>query len=122
MKRAANKYEFKETSIPSDFNFVPAISKPHNKNVPRNQFVAKMHKGASTRHGQQQSELKGQNKLLGEANEELQKKITETQEVQKTMKDLTEAREHLVQERENFSLEVEEMEKAVEDAEQLLLE
>ncbi|XP_041721732.1 uncharacterized protein LOC121552767 isoform X2 [Coregonus clupeaformis] len=203
MKRAANKYEFKETSIPSDFNFVPAISKPHNKNVPRNHFVAKMHKGASTRHGQQQSELKGQNKLLGEANEELQKKITETQqkvaqleqqysdlqgtnadiqkhlkdchallvagnidpegigetalqnedqqrevvnvsrdllselrtfgdmateqsaqltEVQKTMKDLTEAREHLVQERENFSLEVEEMEKAVEDAEQLLLE
>ncbi|KAM9421075.1 uncharacterized protein ACWYII_021323 isoform 1-T3 [Salvelinus alpinus] len=81
MKRAANKYEFKATSIPSDFSLVPktAISKPHKENVPRNYFVAKMHKGTSTRHGQQQSELKGQNQLLVEANEELQKKNSETQ-------------------------------------------
>lgn len=34
---------------------------------------------ASTRHGQQQSELKGQNQLLVEANEELQKNNLETQ-------------------------------------------
>nr|XP_023830039.1 uncharacterized protein LOC111954495 [Salvelinus alpinus]XP_023830040.1 uncharacterized protein LOC111954495 [Salvelinus alpinus] len=208
MKRAANKYEFKATSIPSDFSLVPktAISKPHKENVPRNYFVAKMHKGTSTRHGQQQSELKGQNQLLVEANEELQKKNSETQlkvaqleqqysdlqgtnadikkhlkdchallvagnidpvlgeqigktaqqnedqqrevvnvsqdllrelrtfgdmateqgaqltEVQKTMKALTDSREHLVQERGNFSLEVEEMDKALEEAEQLLLE
>uniref|UniRef100_A0A8C7I5Y1 Uncharacterized protein n=1 Tax=Oncorhynchus kisutch TaxID=8019 RepID=A0A8C7I5Y1_ONCKI len=38
-----------------------------------------MHKGASTRQGQQQSELKGQNQLLVEANEELQKNYLETQ-------------------------------------------
>ncbi|XP_014000087.1 uncharacterized protein isoform X1 [Salmo salar] len=81
MKTAANKYEFKATSMPSDFSLVPktAISKPHKENVPRNNFVAQMHKGASTRHGQQQSELKGQNQLLVEANEELQKICSETQ-------------------------------------------
>uniref|UniRef100_A0A8C8IWQ6 Kinetochore localized astrin (SPAG5) binding protein n=1 Tax=Oncorhynchus tshawytscha TaxID=74940 RepID=A0A8C8IWQ6_ONCTS len=197
MKRAANKYVFKETAVPSDFNFFPktAIFKPLNENVPR----------PTTRYGQQ-SELKSHNQLLLEANEELQKNLTETQqkvaqleqrcsdlqgtnadvqkqlkdchvllvagnidpvlgekigktaqqnedqqrevvnvsqdllrelqtfgdmateqsaqltEVQKTMKALTDSREHLVQERENFSLEVEEMDKALEEAEQLLLE
>ncbi|XP_055741051.1 uncharacterized protein LOC129825188 isoform X2 [Salvelinus fontinalis] len=205
MKRAANKYVFKETAVPSDFNFFPktAIFKPLNENVPRN--VAKVHKGPSTRNGQQ-SELKSHNQLLLEANEELQKNLTETQqkvsqleqqysdlqgtnadvqkqlkdchvllvagnidpvlgeqigktaqqnedqqrevvnvsqdllrelrtfgdmateqgaqltEVQKTMKALTDSREHLVQERGVFSLEVEEMDKALEEAEQLLLE
>ncbi|XP_029534669.1 small kinetochore-associated protein isoform X1 [Oncorhynchus nerka] len=207
MKRAANKYVFKETAVPSDFNFFPktAIFKPLNENVPRKNVVAKVHKGPSTRYGQQ-SELKSHNQLLLEANEELQKNLTETQqkvaqleqrcsdlqgtnadvqkqlkdchvllvagnidpvlgekigktaqqnedqqrevvnvsqdllrelqtfgdmateqsaqltEVQKTMKALTDSREHLVQERENFSLEVEEMDKALEEAEQLLLE
>ncbi|XP_064847224.1 uncharacterized protein LOC135557661 isoform X2 [Oncorhynchus masou masou] len=207
MKRAANKYVFKETAVPSDFNFFPktAISKPLSENVPRKNVVAKVHKGPSTRYGQQ-SELKSHNQLLLEANEELQKNLTETQhkvaqleqrcsdlqgtnadvqkqlkdchvllvarnidpvlgetigktaqqnedqqrevvnvsqdllrelqtfgdmateqsaqltEVQKTMKALTDSREHLVQERENFSLEVEEMDKALEEAEQLLLE
>ncbi|KAM9551179.1 uncharacterized protein ACWYII_026986 isoform 1-T2 [Salvelinus alpinus] len=206
MKRADNKYVFKETAVPSDFNFFPktAIFKPLNENVPRN-VVAKVHKGPSTRNGQQ-SELKSHNQLLLETNEELQKNLTETQqkvaqleqqysdlqgtnadvqkqlkdchvllvagnidpvlgeqigktaqqnedqqrevvnvsqdllrelrtfgdmateqgaqltEVQKTMKALTDSREHLVQERGNFSLEVEEMDKALEEAEQLLLE
>lgn len=37
MKRAANKYVFKETAVPSDFNFFPktATFKPLSENVPR---------------------------------------------------------------------------------------
>ncbi|KAJ8009169.1 hypothetical protein DPEC_G00086110 [Dallia pectoralis] len=207
MKRVANKYDFKETVIPSEFNFVPktACFKPQNEIQPRNKYVPKVHKGISTRYGQQ-SELKEQNQLLGEANDELQKKLTETQqkcalleqqnndlqgsnaniqkqlkdchvllvaenidpvvggkiaetaqenedqrkevvnisqdllgelqtfgdvateqraqltEIQKTMKDLMEARGRLVQESNTFSFDVQEMEKALDEAEQLLLE
>ncbi|KAK6297472.1 hypothetical protein J4Q44_G00320550 [Coregonus suidteri] len=82
MKRAAKKYDFKETAVPPDFNFFPktVILKPLNENVPRKYVVAKVHKGPSTRYGQQQSELKGQNQLLVEANEELQKNLTERQQ------------------------------------------
>uniref|UniRef100_A0A673WZR8 Kinetochore localized astrin (SPAG5) binding protein n=1 Tax=Salmo trutta TaxID=8032 RepID=A0A673WZR8_SALTR len=71
MKRAANKYVFKETAVPSDFNFFPKTAnfKPLNENVPR----------PSTRYGQQ-SELKSHNQLLLEANEELQNNLTETQQ------------------------------------------
>ncbi|KAL0967548.1 hypothetical protein UPYG_G00253640 [Umbra pygmaea] len=208
MKRVANKFEFKETAIPPDFNVVSksASLKPHNDNVRRRNHVPKVQKGVSTRYGQQQADLKGQNQLLGDANEELQNQLTETQqkcallqqqcidlkgtnaevqkqlkdchvllvagnidpvlgeriiktaqenehqrrevvnlsqnllselrtfgdtaseqsaqltEVQKTMKDLKEAHEHLVQESDDFSFEVTEFEKALEEAEQLLLE
>ncbi|KAM7395105.1 hypothetical protein PAMA_006722 [Pampus argenteus] len=43
------------------------------------------------------------------------------EEIQKTMTDLTKARERMLQERENFSLEAAEMEKALNEAEALLL-
>ncbi|XP_019911684.1 small kinetochore-associated protein isoform X2 [Esox lucius] len=81
MKRVANKYEFKEAAIPSDFNFVQktACFKPQNENLPRTN-VPNVRKGISTRYGQQLSELKGRNKHLEDTNEELQKKLTETQQ------------------------------------------
>lgn len=43
------------------------------------------------------------------------------QEIQTTITELTEAREHMTQEREKFSLEAAEMEQALKEAEALLL-
>ncbi|TKS76371.1 hypothetical protein D9C73_009467 [Collichthys lucidus] len=121
------------------------VLKSQKDNVPRQNVAPKVHKGVSTRYGQQ-AELKEQNQHLMATNEELQKNLIDTQslstdllhelkafgdiasqqrarldEIQTTMTDLTKAREHMMQERENFSLEAAEMEKALKDAEALLL-
>ncbi|XP_071368714.1 small kinetochore-associated protein [Centroberyx affinis] len=82
MKKTANKLESKDTAAVSNANAIPktdGILKPQKDNVPRKNFTTKVHKGVSTRYGQQ-AELRDQNQLLMAANEELQKNLTETQQ------------------------------------------
>uniref|UniRef100_A0A0E9XLN2 Uncharacterized protein n=1 Tax=Anguilla anguilla TaxID=7936 RepID=A0A0E9XLN2_ANGAN len=72
MKRT--KCEFKETTIPSNFNFAlktdsAGILKPHN-NVPRKKFTATTYKGPSSRL---ETELRDQKRLLEAFNGDLQK-------------------------------------------------
>ncbi|KAI3364133.1 hypothetical protein L3Q82_010952, partial [Scortum barcoo] len=55
------------------------ILKPQKENVPRKNVAPKVHKGVSTRYGQQ-AELKEQNQQLMANNEELQKNLTDTQQ------------------------------------------
>ncbi|XP_059212453.1 small kinetochore-associated protein [Centropristis striata] len=56
-----------------------AILKPQKENVQRKNVAPKVHKGVSTRYGQQ-AELKGQNQHLMATNEELQRNLTESQQ------------------------------------------
>ncbi|KAM8726124.1 small kinetochore-associated protein isoform 1-T2 [Acanthopagrus schlegelii] len=55
------------------------ILKSQKENVPRKNAAPKVHKGISTRYGQQ-AELKEQNQHLIATNEELQKNLTDTQQ------------------------------------------
>nr|XP_033504982.1 small kinetochore-associated protein [Epinephelus lanceolatus] len=55
------------------------ILKPQKENMQRKNVAPKVHKGVSTRYGQQ-AELKEQNQHLMATNEELQRNLTETQQ------------------------------------------
>ncbi|XP_067337511.1 small kinetochore-associated protein-like isoform X3 [Channa argus] len=84
MKKAANKPESKDTGAASATTASSApksdcVPKAQKENVPRKNVAPKVHKGISTRYGQQ-AELKEQNQHLLAANEELQKNLTETQQ------------------------------------------
>ncbi|XP_029903365.1 small kinetochore-associated protein isoform X2 [Myripristis murdjan] len=83
MKKTANKFESKDTATASSHaNAIPktdGVLKPQKENIPRKNITTKVHKGVSTRYGQQ-AELRDQNQLLMGANEELQKNLTETQQ------------------------------------------
>ncbi|XP_035279098.1 small kinetochore-associated protein [Anguilla rostrata] len=79
MKRT--KCEFKETTIPSNFNFAlktdsAGILKPHN-NVPRKKFTATTYKGPSSRL---ETELRDQKRLLEAFNGDLQKNLLQSKE------------------------------------------
>ncbi|XP_056151086.1 small kinetochore-associated protein isoform X2 [Lampris incognitus] len=83
MKRTATTLKSKDTAtVSSAATGLPrpvAVLRPQKENVPRKNTVAKVHKGPSTRYGQQ-TDLRDQNQHLVLANEELQKNLTETQE------------------------------------------
>ncbi|KAJ8356324.1 hypothetical protein SKAU_G00191180 [Synaphobranchus kaupii] len=83
MKRSNVQFEFKETTIPSKFNFAlktdPAgitLLKPQ-KNAPRKKPTAKAYKGPSSRL---EAELRDQNRLLEAFNEDLQKNLSHSKE------------------------------------------
>ncbi|XP_019953343.1 small kinetochore-associated protein-like [Paralichthys olivaceus] len=76
-KRTGRKYESKDTG-----NAAPrsdGVLRPQRDNTQRKNVVPKVHKGVSTRYGQE-AELKEQNLHLMTVNEELQKNLTETQQ------------------------------------------
>ncbi|KAI1897906.1 hypothetical protein AGOR_G00088110 [Albula goreensis] len=79
MKRT--KFEFKENTVPSQFNFAtktdPAdMHKPQN-NVPRKKVPSKVYKGPSARV---ETELRDQNRLLEACKDDLQKKLSQSEE------------------------------------------
>ncbi|XP_070705803.1 small kinetochore-associated protein [Pempheris klunzingeri] len=82
-KKTAHKLESKDTgTVSATANAAfksDGILKSQKENVPRKNVAPKVHKGVSTRYGQQ-AELKGQNQHLMATNEELQKNLTETQQ------------------------------------------
>ncbi|XP_054910534.1 small kinetochore-associated protein [Poeciliopsis prolifica] len=72
----------KSTNLPTEAKTVQRTDtnlKNSRENVPRKNVAPKVHKGASTRYGQQ-VELKEQNLNLVAANEELQKNLSEKQQ------------------------------------------
>ncbi|XP_031178258.1 small kinetochore-associated protein [Sander lucioperca] len=82
-KKSGHKPESRDTAtVSASANAAQksdGILKPQNENVPKHLFAPKVHKGISTRYGQQ-AELKEQNQHLMATNEELQKNLTETQQ------------------------------------------
>lgn len=82
-KKTGHKLEPKDTAtVSSTANAAQksdGILKSQKENVPRKNVAPKVHKGASTRYGQQ-AELKEQNQHLMTTNEELQKNLTDTQQ------------------------------------------
>nr|XP_020459639.1 uncharacterized protein LOC109962340 isoform X2 [Monopterus albus]XP_020459640.1 uncharacterized protein LOC109962340 isoform X2 [Monopterus albus] len=82
-KKTSHKPESKDTAtVSATVNAAQksdGILRTQKENVPRKNKGPKVHKGVSTRYGQQ-AELKEQNQYLMAANEELQKNLTETQE------------------------------------------
>ncbi|KAM4633907.1 small kinetochore-associated protein isoform 2-T2 [Polymixia lowei] len=83
MKKQVNRLDSKDTgTISSTASAIPkleGILKPQKENIPRKNVAAKVHKGPSTRYGQE-AELRDQNQLLVAANEELQKTFMKTQQ------------------------------------------
>ncbi|XP_042359674.1 girdin-like [Plectropomus leopardus] len=82
-KKTGHKLESRDTAtVPTTVNATQksdGILKPQKENMQRKNVAPKVHKGVSTRYGQQ-AELKGQNQHLMATNEELQKNLTETQQ------------------------------------------
>ncbi|XP_022625448.1 girdin-like [Seriola dumerili] len=80
-KKTGNKFESKDTAAASAnaAQKSDGILRPQKENLPRKNVASKVHKGVSTRYGQQ-AELKEQNQHLTIVNEELQKNLTETQQ------------------------------------------
>ncbi|GAA6214910.1 girdin-like [Lates japonicus] len=78
-KKTGHKVESKDTATASAAQKSDGILKPQKENVLRKNVAPKVHKGVSTRYGQQ-AELKEQNQHLMTVNEELQKNLTETQQ------------------------------------------
>ncbi|XP_076612900.1 small kinetochore-associated protein [Chaetodon auriga] len=82
-KKTGHKLESKDTAAVSAAvntgQKSDGILKSQKENVPRKNVVPRVHKGVSTRYGQQ-AELKEQNQHLMASNEELQKNLTDTQQ------------------------------------------
>ncbi|XP_035535178.1 small kinetochore-associated protein [Morone saxatilis] len=78
-KKTGHKLESKDTATVSGTGKSDGILKSQKENVPRKNVAPKVHKGVSTRYGQQ-AELKEQNQHLMATNEELLKKLTDTQQ------------------------------------------
>ncbi|XP_035000117.1 small kinetochore-associated protein isoform X2 [Hippoglossus stenolepis] len=76
-KRTGRKYESKDPASAAPKS--DGVLKPQKENTQRKNVVPKVHKGVSTRYGQE-AELKEQNQHLMTVNEELQKNLTETQQ------------------------------------------
>ncbi|KAG8011397.1 hypothetical protein GBF38_006170, partial [Nibea albiflora] len=76
-KKAGHKFESKDTASTAQKS--DGVLKSQKDNVPRKNVAPKVHKGVSTRYGQQ-AELKEQNQLLMATNEELQKNLIDTQQ------------------------------------------
>ncbi|KAG7461244.1 hypothetical protein MATL_G00208120 [Megalops atlanticus] len=80
MKKEVQKFEFKETTMPPNFNFATktenGVLKPQN-NVPRKKQTAKVYKGPTARL---EAELRDQNRLLEALNVDLQKSLSESKE------------------------------------------
>ncbi|XP_029281415.1 small kinetochore-associated protein isoform X2 [Cottoperca gobio] len=79
MKKAGQKFESRDTANVNAGQKSDGILKYQKENVPRKIVAHKVHKGVSTRYGQQ-TELKEQNQHLMATNEELQKNLTDTQQ------------------------------------------
>ncbi|KAM9354437.1 small kinetochore-associated protein isoform 2-T3 [Pholidichthys leucotaenia] len=83
MMKTVHKQESKETAsaitITNATQNTKGISKAQKENIPRKVVPVKVHKGVTTRHGQQ-AELQEQNQNLVAANEELEKNLLETQQ------------------------------------------
>ncbi|XP_029352938.1 small kinetochore-associated protein isoform X2 [Echeneis naucrates] len=83
MKKMGHKVESKDTATASatanGAQKSDGILKAQRENVQRKNIPPKVHKGVSTRYGQQ-AELKEQNQHLIAVNEELQKNLMETQQ------------------------------------------
>ncbi|XP_041661739.1 small kinetochore-associated protein [Cheilinus undulatus] len=77
-KKPGHKVESRDTGTNANQKSDGAL-KPQKENVPRKNVVPKVHKGVSTRYGQQ-AELKEQNQHLIATNEELQKNLADTQQ------------------------------------------
>ncbi|XP_047429063.1 small kinetochore-associated protein [Mugil cephalus] len=82
-KRTGHKLESKDTVAATQAaNAGPksdGVLKPTKENITRKIVAPKVHKGVSTRYGQQ-AELREQNQHLMVVNEELQKNLSETQQ------------------------------------------
>ncbi|XP_026197704.1 small kinetochore-associated protein isoform X2 [Anabas testudineus] len=83
MKKMAHKPESKDTATASatanTATKSDGILKAQKENIQRKNVAPKVHKGISTRYGQQ-AELKEQNQHLMATNEELQKNLTDSQQ------------------------------------------
>ncbi|XP_020495595.1 small kinetochore-associated protein isoform X1 [Labrus bergylta] len=76
MKKTGHKVD---TATTNANHKADGVLKAQKENLPRKNVAPKIHKGISTRYGQQ-AELKEQNQQLIATNEELQKNLVETQQ------------------------------------------